>query len=125
MLCYSPSWRTAVHLIALGLVGAILADVAILNLRKLPFTCSYLPGLAKLHFLFWGGILLGLPVINEAGLLEHRLLATGVGSVGLLGLLSSMALLIHWYNGHWRQETTTMIFEEEEALEVLALKLNS
>ena len=125
MLCYSPSWRTAVHLIALGLVGAILADIAILNLRKLPFTCSYLPGLAKLHFLFWGGILLGLPVINEAGLLEHRLLATGVGSVGLLGLLSSMALLIHWYNGHWRQETTTMIFEEEEPLEVLALKLNS
>jgi hypothetical protein len=125
MLCCSPSWRTAVHLVALGFFGAILADSAILNLRKLPFTCSYLPGQAKLHLLFWGGILIGLPVINEAGMLEHRLLATGVGAVELLSLLSSMALLIHWYNGHWRQDRTTLIFEEEEPLKVLALKLNS
>jgi hypothetical protein len=44
MLCYSPSWRAGVHLIALCFVGAILADVAILSFRKLPFTCSYLPG---------------------------------------------------------------------------------
>jgi len=125
MLCYVPSWRTAVHLIALGLVGAILADVAILSLRKLPFTCSYLPGQAKLHFLFWGGILVGLPVINEAALLEHRLLATTVGSVELLALLSSLAILIRWFNGDWRQDSRTIIFQEEEPHDVLALKLNS
>jgi hypothetical protein len=125
MLCYSLSWRTAVHLIALGFVGAILADATVLNLRKLPFTCSYLPGQAKLHLLFWGGILVGLPVINETGLLEHRLLATGFGSIKLLALLSSMALLSHWYNSHWRQDTTTLIFEDEEQLKVLALNLNS
>jgi hypothetical protein len=81
---------------------------------------AYLPGQAKLHFLFWGGILVGLPVINEAELLEHRLPASGVGSAELLALLSSMALLIHWYNGHLRLDSKTMIFEEEEPLEVLA-----
>lgn len=124
MLCYSPSWQTGVHLLVLVLLGVILADVAILSLRKLPFACSYLPGRAKLHFLFWGGVLVGLPVINEAGWLEHRFLRTKVGSVETLVLLSALALIIRWYNDHWRQGTKAIIFEEEAPPDLVALGLN-
>jgi hypothetical protein len=125
MLCYSPSWRTGVHLVALALVGAILTDVAILRLRKLPFACSYLPGKAKLHFLFWGGVLVGLPLINQAGLLEFRFLATRACSVEFLALLSSLALVIRWHNRNVGKASRTIIFQEEEPQDLLALKLNS
>ncbi len=125
MLCYSPSWRTGVHLVALALVGAILTDAAILRLRKLPFACSYLPGKAKLHFLFWGGILVGLPLINQTGLLEFRFLATRAGSVEFLALLSSLALVIRWHNRNVGQVSNPIIFQEEEHQDLLALKLNS
>jgi hypothetical protein len=125
MLCYSPSWQTGVHLVALALVGAILTDVVILRLRKLPFACSYLPGKAKLHFLFWGGILVGLPLINQAGLLEFRFLATRAGSVEFLALLSSLALVIRWHNRNVGHGSSTIIFQEEERQDLLALKLNS
>lgn len=125
MLSYWPSWQSVVHLIALGIVGATLTDLAILSLRKIPFACSYMPGKGKLHFLFWGGILVGLPLINEAGALEYRLLATRFGSMELLILVSSCAILLRWYNGRSRQDAGTIIFQEEEPVDLLALRLNS
>jgi hypothetical protein len=39
------SWRpAAMHLFLLALLAIILADVALWGFRKIPFTCSYLPG---------------------------------------------------------------------------------
>ena len=92
---------------------------------QLPFACSYLPGRAKLHFLFWGGILMGLPLINQAGLLEFRVLATRAGSVEFLALLSSLALVIRWHSRNVEHGSSTIIFQEEERQDLLALKLNS
>jgi len=125
MLSYWPSSQTVVHLIAFAFLGGILTDLAIVSLRKLPFACSYMPGKGKLHFLFWGGILVGLPLINGAGALEYRLLATRIGSMELLVLVSSCAILLRWYNGRPRQNAGTIIFQEEEPIDLLALGLNS
>ena len=125
MLSYWPSWRSVVHLIVLGFVGSTLTDLAILSLRKLPFACSYMPGKGKLHFLFWGGMLIGLPLINGAGALEYRLLATRLGSMGLLVLVSSCAILLRRYNGRSRQDAKTIIFQEEEPVDLQALRLSS
>lgn len=125
MLCYWPSWRTVVHLIALGFIGVILTDLASLSLRKLPFACSYVPGKGKIHLLFWGGILVGLPLINGAGEFEYRLLVTRLGSMELLVLASSCAILLHWYNGRSRQDFGAITFQEEEPIDLLTLKLNS
>jgi len=125
VLSYWPSWRSVVHLIALGFVGATLTDLAILRLRKHPFACSYIPGKGKLHFLFWGGILVGLPLINGAGTLEYRLLATRLGCIELLILVLSCAILLRWLNSRSRQDARSIIFQEEEPIDLLALKLNS
>jgi hypothetical protein len=125
MLSYWPSWQTVVHLVAFAFLGVILTDLAIISLRKLPFACSYMPGKGKLHFLFWGGILVGLPLINGAGALEYRLLATRLGSMELLVLVSSGAILLRWYNGRSRQNAGTIIFQEEEPIDLLALGLKS
>ena len=125
MLSYWPSWQTVVHLLALGLVGAAINEIAMLNLHKLPFACSYLPGKGKLHFLFWGGILVGFPLISGASALEYRLLATSFGSAKVLVLASSLAILLRRYNSRSRQDAATIIFQEEETSDLLALRLNS
>ena len=119
MLSYWPSWQTVVHLIAFAFVGATLADLSILSLRKIPFACSYMPGKGKLHFLFWGGILVGLPLINGAGALEYRLLASNLGSMELLVVVSSCAILLRCYNDRSLQPQEQIIFQEEEPVDLL------
>lgn len=125
MLYYWLSWQTMAYLVALGFVGTILTDLAILSLRKLPFACSYMPGKGKLHFVFWGGILIGLPLINEVGAFAYRLLATRSGSMELLAFVSSCAILLRWYNSGSRQDARAIRFQEEEPVDLLALRLNS
>ena len=51
-------WATvAGHLLILGLLGSLLADLSLRGFRKIPFTCSYLPGKSKVHMLFWFGVI--------------------------------------------------------------------
>jgi hypothetical protein len=46
-------WRQAAgHLALLGLLGMILADLCLHSFRKIPFTCSYLPGKSKVNMVF-------------------------------------------------------------------------
>jgi len=43
-----PWQQAAEHLAVLGLIGIVVAETCLKNFRKIPFTCSYLPG--KTHF---------------------------------------------------------------------------
>src|SRR5262249_38179405 len=56
-----PSWENAGHLAALALFAVILTDVCLLRFRKIPFTCSWLPGKSRIHMAFLAalGLLLG------------------------------------------------------------------
>lgn len=46
-------WRAAAaHLIILGLLGAITAEICLQGFQKIPFTCSYLPGKTNIHVTF-------------------------------------------------------------------------
>jgi hypothetical protein len=48
-------WRLAVgHLAVLGLLGILLTDICLHGFRKIPFTCSYLPGKSQVHMVFLG-----------------------------------------------------------------------
>jgi len=125
MLWTLPLWRTAVHLLALACVGAILADLAIVSLHSLPFTCSYLPGKGKLHFVFWGGMLLGLPVINAAGSLEWRLLVSRSGSALMIVCVSLVAVIARLWTNRRLGSAGTIVFQEEATLDLLSLKLGS
>jgi hypothetical protein len=50
-------WRQAAgHLVVLGLLGLILADLCLHGFRKLPFTCSYLPGKSQVHMVILGAL---------------------------------------------------------------------
>jgi len=125
MLWQFPVWTTLVHLLALWIVGSILIDIALMSLHKLPFACSYLPGKAKLHLLFWIGIILGIPMANQAGSFESWFLISGLRSALLIAVLASCAIATRRSAVRRGRRIERMIFQEEEALDLISLQLNS
>ncbi len=51
-----PAWQTAVHLVALGLLGMIVAELCLIRFRKIPFACSYLPGKSPINMVVLGAM---------------------------------------------------------------------
>ncbi len=49
-----PARQNAGHLAVLGILGMILADICLLRFRKIPFTCSWLPGKSHANMAFLG-----------------------------------------------------------------------
>jgi hypothetical protein len=124
MLWQFPLWTTLVHLLALWIVGSILIDIALMSLPKLPFACSYLPGKARLHLLFWGGVILGIPLANQAGSFESWFLTSGLRSALLIAVLASCAIAVRQWTTRRGQRVEKMIFQEEETLDLISLKLS-
>jgi hypothetical protein len=125
LLWQFPIWATLIHLLALWIVGSILIDVAMLSLPKLPFACSYLPGKAKLHLLFWVGVILGIPLANRAGSFESWFLISGLRSVLLIAVLASCAIAARQWTMRRGKRVEKMIFQEEELFDLISLKLSS
>ena len=72
-----PGRQNAAHLVILGMLGMILADLCLLRFRKIPFTCSYLPGRSRFHMAFLGAFGM-LWLGSEATIFErHALRQTG------------------------------------------------
>ena len=119
-----PGRQNAGHLVVLGLLGMIVADICLLRFRKIPFTCSYLPGKSRVHMalLCALGVLLAGPEI--ATLERHALRETGRTLV-MLALL-----LVAWAAVRWTmvalatREEQQLRFEEEETPAVQGLGLH-
>jgi hypothetical protein len=47
------AWPAFVHGVVLSITGLALSEGLLLGLRKLPFTCTYFPGLARMRTLWW------------------------------------------------------------------------
>ena len=124
LLWQFPIWTTLVHLLALWIVGSILIDIALLSLPKLPFACSYLPGKGELHLRLWGGVIVGIPLAKQAGLFESWFLLSGLRSALLIAILASCAIAVRQWTTHRGQRAEKMIFQEEETLDLISLKLS-
>jgi hypothetical protein len=62
LLLYWPWMAVAQHLLLLGLFGILLVEASLIGFRKIPFSCSYLPGKSKVHVMFVASVFL-LPVV--------------------------------------------------------------
>jgi hypothetical protein len=112
-------WRVAAaHLVALGLLGSILADVCVDGFHKIPFTCSYQPGRVNIQFAFWGFLVL-LPLTRMATNHEWKLLQHANGQA-----LIALALVARWHTIGSAQSAETMQFEEVDEDEILSLQLS-
>ena len=118
-----PGRQNAAHLVVLGVVGMIVADICLLGFRKIPFTCSYLPGKSRVHMAFLGavGVLLG---GSQAARLERLALRETRSMVVLLAVLVSLWLVVRWATlALARTEEAELRFEEEIPPVIMGLGL--
>ncbi|MBV8904871.1 MAG: beta-lactamase family protein, partial [Acidobacteriia bacterium] len=77
------------HLAVLGLLGLILADACLLKFRKIPFTCSWLPGKTRMNLAFFWA--LGLLLIGNRGFeLERYALKSTGRTILMLALMAAV-----------------------------------
>jgi hypothetical protein len=119
-------WRpAAVHLAALALFGAILAEFTFDGVQRLPFTCSYLPGRSKLHLTFWLWMYLVGGLLLAAADTERKALETSTGTMAVLASLGVAAIFCLLRN-NWlaSQSSVELRFEEVPSDQLISLELS-
>jgi hypothetical protein len=116
-----PTWRIAGHLFLLALAGTIVVELSVYGFHKLPFTCSYLPGQSKVLFVFWGCLLVWVPLVGAR--FEMRILSRPLDFIGIALLLALIAACARWRNTASAASVRGLIFEEEYPPELFGLNL--
>jgi len=117
-------WRPAVgHLAFLGLLGAILVELSLGGVQKIPFTCSYLPGRSNFHMTFWLSIGLVLGIIVQCAEFERRALANPAQLAAVLAVLGIVAVLARWRTTPANWEEAAVEFEVAPSNQILVLGL--
>ena len=118
-------WREAVsHLAILGFFGIVVAEVCLYGFRKIPFTCTYLPGKTRLNLL--GPVAYGFfIVLFQLAQFEIDLLSSPIKTALFAAGLAAIAIALQRYtSGIARAEAGRVQFEEVETPAVLTLGLN-
>lgn len=116
-----PTWPIAGHLVLLALVGIIVVELSLYGFHKLPFTCSYLPGQSKVHIVFWGCLLVWVPLV--AARFEMQILNQLFNFACILILLALVAACVRWRTTASAKSACELIFEEEYPPELFTLNL--
>ena len=117
-------WRPASeHLVILFALGTLLVDVCVYSFPKIPFTCSYLPGKAKIHFVFWACLMLFIRLLYEAAKLEHRILNHLLICLLAVLIVLSGAIVIRRFTRIQMKVRKELQFEEEYPTQIISLKL--
>lgn len=111
------------HLLLLLLLGIILVELCLLGFRKIPFACSYLPGKANLHFVFWIVLLIFLRLLAEATLSESRILQDPLAATELLLVLTAIATALWRFNLARAHKLEHLLFDESSEPDLVTLKL--
>lgn len=121
---YMWPWREAAgHLVILGLLGTFLMEVCLYSFRKIPFTCSYLPGRTYAHM----GLasFLGFFILVGQGSLLEKTVGDLSGSAGVMVLLSIATVWARWQaNAKAKSPEGALQFEETPEPAILPLGLN-
>ena len=119
-----PRGAVWLHLGLLLALGLLTVEVCLVTFAKVPFACSYLPGKANLHVIFWVLLFGILALLRKALEFESRMLlrpwwfAVLVGS--LLLVASGVALMTEMRS----KNNDVLIFEERYEEEIVTLGLS-
>lgn len=111
------------HLAMLGLLSAALAELCLYRFRKIPFTCSFLPGKGKLPVMFLGGVVLLVPQANYWAKWERQALENPVEYAVGIALLCVLVVLARWLASASMRSSEALNFEEEPVQEIMGLGL--
>jgi hypothetical protein len=118
-------WRPVLgHLIAMLFVGILLVEFCLYTFHKIPFTCSYLPGKANIHFVFWVCLMLFIRLLNEGAEFESHMLNHLISSILMILVLAIVTAAMRWLAEARMSPSTELRFEEEYPAEIVSLKLN-
>jgi hypothetical protein len=118
-------WRNAIEHFGMMLcLGILLVELCLFTFPKIPFTCSYLPGKAQIHFVFWAGMLIFLRLLTEAARFEERLLNRPLSCLMAILGITSAALGIRYLSASRAAATEEMLFEEKDPAQITTLKLS-
>jgi hypothetical protein len=125
LLWFWPWTTVAVHLLILGLLGSLLVDVSLRGFRKIPFTCSYLPGKSKVHMVFWFGVFPVVLAIHRLAQLEQRAMASPLRYWAMTGTLAAATFAARLASNMDANRSGPGIqFEESATDELIGLNLN-
>ena len=118
-------WEPALgHLMTMMCLGILLVELCLYTFPKLPFTCSYLPGKAQVHFVFWACVLFFIRLLDKASRLEDRLLGRVLSCITMVLIVAVAAAGMRWLNESRITVTEDLMFEEEYPAEITSLKLS-
>lgn len=116
--------EAAGHLAVLGLLGITLTELSLWSFRKIPFTCSYLPGKSQVNMKFIAFLFL-IQVTVKAAAFEQWALGEARIMIGLLIVLGAAAAGARWRaTSIAKSDESQLSFEEEPAPAVFALDLH-
>jgi hypothetical protein len=118
-------WQPAIeHLVFVMLLCLAITELCLPGNRKIPFTCSWLPGKSNVHIAFWICIMLILEIVLRLAGLERELLdRPGWCAVIAIGLAASAALAA-WRTARLADADTEMLqFEEAPSWQLTTLDL--
>jgi hypothetical protein len=97
--------------------------VCLATFPKVPFACSYLPGKANVHFIFWGALAGVIWLLRRALEFESRMLLRpwwfGLLVMSLATVAGGVALATELRS----READALVFEEEYGEEIVTLNL--
>jgi hypothetical protein len=110
-----PWEQAGAHLVCLGLFGMMIGDAALYGFRKIPFTCSYLPGKMQMNVVIVASGLVLVPIVEQLVELEQEALQ-GLGTmIEMVVLVAVVAATVRWGTVRARAEGEQLRFEEEDA----------
>ena len=119
---HARSWLAA-HLFTMLLLGVLLVEFCLYTFPKIPFTCSYLPGKANIHFVFWACLMVFLVLIHKSAVFESRMLHQPDQERWILLGLALAALAMRVLAQRRAANKNELLFEEAEEVEIISLKL--
>ena len=112
------------HLAILALIGLILVEVSLRGARKIPFTCSYLPGRSRLHIAVYVAIGLLVPLTFTATQFERTILQSSALSTSTLALLAVAWIAVRWRAARTNaSDASAPDFEDEPPERILTLEV--
>lgn len=121
-LRFRPASHVADHLLILALLGWILAELSLIGIYKVPFTCSYLPGKSNIQLVFWAFSIVCLPLAVWISGVEHDALNRPSKFIYMAVILAAVACGLFVFN-RYRARSAILYFEElpEEVITTLGL----
>jgi len=120
-----PAWPVLGHLLLLLMLGSALTDLALFRFKKIPFTCSYLPGKAQMHLTAAALILILMGMTDVGVKIEMEALADPVEYAKAFAALAIAAVLLRLRTGRETALESSLIFEQEPPSDLLALDIRS